>query len=410
MKSPDSELPSLLNLDFYRLSAAHFLQGLGYASLILLPVYLDHLGASRTLIGTIIGVGSAAGLLARPFIAWFLDSIGRKAAIYTGTVLLGIGMVGIYGVVDLGPWVYIDQSIIGVAEGFLFTGYFTFASDIIPASRRTEGLALFGISGLAAMLVNPFSQSLEISAPDLRYFLPLVGLAAVTSALFIWPVPENAPKKNPGDDAGEEKNQRSMRTKVLGVLHSLSQPKLIPCWLASILFAGVVSIFLTFATVAAASRGLPDARDIWLAYTAGAISLRAGGGRFFDSLGPRNLIVPGAAAYIIALWLLAGATSHTDLVIVGLLAGLGHGVGFPVITSMIISRSPILLRGTALATFTALWEVAAISTRPVAGALSDWAGDAAMFELVGVVSVMGISLWAVLEHWLAREDGFALRA
>ena len=45
---------------------------------------------------------------------------------------------------------------IGIGIGTLFATYFTCASDLIPAQRRTEGLALFGIFGILPLLVNPF--------------------------------------------------------------------------------------------------------------------------------------------------------------------------------------------------------------------------------------------------------------
>src|SRR5690606_1425437 len=34
------------------------------------------------------------------------------------------------------------------AQGALFSSLFTFAADIVPASRRTEGLGLFGVFGM----------------------------------------------------------------------------------------------------------------------------------------------------------------------------------------------------------------------------------------------------------------------
>jgi len=36
----------------------------------------------------------------------------------------------------------------GVASGSLFASYFTYASDIVPVSRRSEGIAMFGIWGM----------------------------------------------------------------------------------------------------------------------------------------------------------------------------------------------------------------------------------------------------------------------
>ena len=36
----------------------------------------------------------------------------------------------------------------GIAAALLFSALFTYGTDVVPASRRTEGIALFGVSGL----------------------------------------------------------------------------------------------------------------------------------------------------------------------------------------------------------------------------------------------------------------------
>jgi MFS family permease len=49
---------------------------------------------------------------------------------------------------QLGPWLYAVRIVHGIAEAMLFAALFTHAADLIPPARRTEGMALFGVSGL----------------------------------------------------------------------------------------------------------------------------------------------------------------------------------------------------------------------------------------------------------------------
>ena len=67
---------------------------------------------------------------------------------------LVLAMVLLLFVRDLGPLIYIDRVLMGIGAGALFTGYFAWAGDIIPEERRTEGIALFGVSGLLPLALN----------------------------------------------------------------------------------------------------------------------------------------------------------------------------------------------------------------------------------------------------------------
>src|SRR5262245_21609439 len=108
--------------------------------MLLLPLYLDHLGASRTEIGTIMPMATLGSVFLRPGVAWSLDVLGRKTTLVLLTVLLAAAM-GSFGLVrELGPLVYVIRAFVGMGVGGLWTAYFTVASDIVPEDRRTEGI------------------------------------------------------------------------------------------------------------------------------------------------------------------------------------------------------------------------------------------------------------------------------
>ena len=86
--APSPQRDPILTRPFALLVGANFLQALGFSSMILLPLYLDYLGASRALIGSIMSVGAVGGLLARPLVGWALDVLGRKTTLIAGTLVL----------------------------------------------------------------------------------------------------------------------------------------------------------------------------------------------------------------------------------------------------------------------------------------------------------------------------------
>jgi MFS family permease len=377
--------PPLLTAAFAWLTLAHFLQALGWSTMLLLPLYLAHLGASRAEIGAVMGFSAMGGLALRPVVAVALDRFGRRPTLVVGTFLVA-GSMGLIALVDDVGWlIRVQRVLFGIGTGALFTGYFTAAADIIPTARRTEGIALFGISGLAPLAINPLAQLAGVDAPSLRIFLPAAGALVLLSL-----VPLTRLRLPPLGAPPEPLT-------IAAFVRAISRPALAPVWLATWAFAAMVALLMAFLTVSAASRGVGRPALVWLTYAAGAIGVRAFGARLPDRLGPANLVAPSVACTTAALLLAAQAEGTRGFLLAGLLGGLGHGTCFPVLTSQVVSRAPIHLRGSAMATFTALWEVASLSAPPLGGWLADQRSDAAMFAAAAVVAVVMLGVWLGLE-------------
>ena len=380
----------VLTRPFLLLVAAHFLQALAYASLILLPLYLDHLGASRAEVGVVMAASAVGGLLVRPLVAWSLDRVGRKPTLYVGTVVLVAAMASLAGVHSVGLAVVLVHAVIGMAEGALFSGYFTVAADIVPESRRTEGLALFGISGLLPLLVNPVAGALGVQGGQLRSFFVVVSLLVLGSLPFLWPIPERAPRTA---TAGPSARQ---------VLHSLRARALWPVWTATMVFAALVAVFMSFVTVAAADAGAANAGVIWLTYAAGSVGIRLFGASVPDRLGPSRMVPPSLLAYAAAFVVAASASTDLGFAVAGLLAGFAHGMCFPVLTGQTVTRTPADLRGAAMSLFTALWDLVKLLLVPLAGLLADASSDRTMLLTTAALSLFGLALWAWLERGVAE--------
>lgn len=381
----------LLTRAFLALVVAHFTQALGYASSPLLPVYLDHLGASRTRIGSIMAVAAIGGLAFRPAVGFGLDKLGRKPTILVGTMLLGGGMLLIGGVTDLGPAIYVARLAYGCGVAALFTGYFTWAADIVPIPRRTEGLALFGVSGLAPLALNPLVDEIGVAPAALRWVYPALGLLILVSWLAVFRLPESKPR-----GALTPMTPRA-------ALVALADPSLWPVWLVTCVLAGMVQIFLVFATVAAIAGGVERPAALWLLYAGGAIAVRLLGGRLPDVVGPRNVIAPAVGLYGCAMLTAASASSTLGFLMAGLLGGLSHGITFPVLLSLVITRGNERLRGSLVAIYTALFDVAALAVTPLFGMLADAYDDATMFTAGAAVAAGGLAFWAILEVLVAGK-------
>lgn len=375
----------IVTRSFALLFIGHLLQALAYSTMLLLPLYLEWLGASRSEIGAAMAAASVGGLAARPAVAWGLDAWGRRKVLVVGTLLLGAGMLSV-GLVDrMGAGVYAMRILVGIGTGTLFTGYFTLAADLIPEERRTEGLALFGISGLMPLVVNAVAPGLGVSPPLLRWFYPCVGLAILCSLL-----PLAAVEEPPSDKEREPFSWSAVRL-------ALGARPLAPVWLATLVFAGMVAVFMAFATVAADARGLANPGMVWLTYALGALTVRLFGATLPDRVGPSRIAALSLVCYVLAFLLAADAEGYAGFGWAGLLAGIGHGYCFPVLSGQAVSRSPASLRGSAMSAFTGLWGLTRLLLAPAFGVLADARGDAVMLRGAALYGLVGLVLWVLLE-------------
>jgi MFS family permease len=374
----------ILTRPFVLLTMAHTLESLGWASMALLPVYLDHLGASRREVGAIMSISAFGGLLLRPVIGWALDRFGRRPTLVIGTVCLASGMISLWFVTEISLLVYALRVLLGIGMGATFTAYFTFVSDLIPEERRTEGLALFGISGLVPLLINPVAGAIQRDPAELRLLFPLLGLLILFSIVPLLAIPEttrrpDAPRMTPG-----------------AAFEALRKPWLFPVWIATVALSGLVSTFMAFATITADHRGIATPALLWLTYAGGAIAIRVTGSALLGRLGSR-LVPISLIVFVCAFSTTALAGSLPAFLFGALLAGFGHGLGFPVLASQVVTRTPEHLRGSGVSALTALWDLAALLVTPLFGLIADLTSDAVLFCGGAAFAAFCLAVWWPLE-------------
>src|SRR5262249_30550254 len=71
-----------------------------------------------------------------------------------------------------------------VMWGWLFAAYFTYANDLVPADRRVEGIAVFGVAGMLTNGLGPaLGEEILRHAPYGVFFTVAVGFALVSVAV-----------------------------------------------------------------------------------------------------------------------------------------------------------------------------------------------------------------------------------
>lgn len=386
---------------FFLLCAGHFMAALGVIASVLLPIWLDGLGATRTEIGLALALVALGGLLSRPAVGWALDALGRKRVLYLGIACCALGIGGLGFVDRLGPFLYLCQLLWGVGVGAMFTGIFTFAADHIPEEHRTQGMAIFGVFGLLPLGLYGVVESLHIPPTLLHRVFWVIGALIATSFLFIWGVPE-VPRSPETDPLSA---RAPLRVRLRALWAALMQPPLLPVWVADVLFASMFAVFLAFAAVTASARGMESPGHIWLSYAVFALGVRTVGSGMMRRLGPERVVMPALALYVIAIVICAFGTTPLAFIVAGAFAGAGHGYCFPVLASLVVSRATESVRGVSFAFYTGLWDFCLFAMRPLAGGVADRFGDRTMYGLLALSVLAGLVVLTLLEGSVARRDG-----
>ena len=373
---------TLWTRSFCMLTLSHLLGALGYASMLLLPLYLTFLGGSRAEVGIIMSSAHLAGLATRPFVGWSLDRFGRRSSLIFGSFITALALASVYFINRIDYTAYAVRILFGLGEGFLFTGYFALAADMIPKSRRTEGLALFGVAGLIPLLVNPIADLSGFQGSQLKPFLVSVSILILASGLVIALMPKRQTLSTEVNQKSADKHITIEQDSV-GTIRYLLSSHLHPMWWSTIAFAGAVAILMTFASVVSAARGMTYPTAVWFTYVAGAVCVRLFGAKFPERLGPAKLVAPSLALYGLALIIYALSTQVEGMLLAGALGGIAHGYCFPVLTSLIVSAVDESYRGRALAMFTGLWGGSAVILAPLAGQIADYWNDEKMLMIFG---------------------------
>lgn len=379
----------LLTRPFALCFVANLLQGLAFNLFLHFPGFLKDLGASELEIGAITALTAVAAIALRPATGRAMDRRGRRVVILVGG-LVNVAAVSLYlTVVSIGPWLYFVRIAHGLAEALLFSSLFTYAADHVPAARRTQGLALFGVSGMLPIsLAGTLGDWLLPRHGYSALFLCslCLALASLLSSLPLRDGPR--PEAQPGAPTGFRA--------------ALGQRDLLPLWLLGTSFSVALTAFFVFIKTFVDSTGIGTVGGFFTAYTGSALALRLFLGWLPDRAGPKRVLVVALLLLIVGFVALARARSGFDVALAGFLCGIGHGFTFPILFGLVVSRAPEANRGASLAIFTALFDLGVLMGGPAFGAVIERFGYTAMFGVGACLTALGLAGFLLWERQLAR--------
>lgn len=147
---------TLWNREYCKVMAANFLLYFSFYILApLLPIYLDsQFGADKDTMGLVLSGYVVAALVVRPFSGFVVDTFSRRKVLMLFFFLFFIVFTGYIGAGTLLMFAVI-RTAHGLPFGAVTVANSTAAIDVLPSSRRNEGIGFFGLSNNLAMASAP---------------------------------------------------------------------------------------------------------------------------------------------------------------------------------------------------------------------------------------------------------------
>jgi len=373
---PRSAVTSLLSPRFVIAWWANLLQSMAFFMFVYFSVFLQDLGAREGEIGVIIAAMAVAGIAVRPVVGRAMDAGGRRPVMLAGGVAHVVVMLLYLTVSSLGPWVFVVRILHGFAEGALFTALFTYGADIIPPERRTQGLALYGVSGMLPLALSGVIGDLVLGAADTRAMFVLAAALAAASFALTLLLPESATLM--GDAPPPAGTFRA----------ALAQRDLFPIWWVTLVFAMSLTAYFSFLSVFVEETGTGSVAPFFGAYAGMAIGLRVFAGWLPDRVGAKPVLYPALGMVGAGFVVLAA----------GLLCGAGHGYAFPILYTFVVARSRERHLGSASAIFSGTFDLGSLVGSPILGMLIETNGYPTMFLAAAAWVATGVLVFAWWDH------------
>lgn len=369
-----------------------------------LPFYLrENFGIGQTMIGVVLSCYVVAVLSVRPFAGFMADTYPRKKVYIIAYVLFVLSFIGYLGITEtLGMFIAL-RIFHGFTFGTLSTTGNTLVIDVMPSSRRGEGLGYYGVMGNTAMAFGPMVGLFIISSGNFT-LLFLTSLATGAAGLVFASLvrtPDRAPSPTPN---------RAVSIDRFFMVEGI--PACLSLFLLSIPYGMTTSYMALYAS----ESGITSSSGLFFTVmAAGLIISRLSSGKMVDkgfvtqTIRKGIIIATVGIAFEALLSTVAArsiAAGYAAYFASAMLIGYGFGTMFPAFNTLFINLAPNSRRATANATYLTGWDVGIGFGMLLGGALSEW--NFAVCYAVGTMLAI-ISLLLFVSYVTPHFDRHRLR-
>ena len=379
----------LWNGNYWKVMIANFTLFFAFYLLTpLLPLYLsEHFHATKDVIGVVLSGYTVMALLSRPFSGYLVDTFDRKKVLMWCFFLFFIFFAGYLAASTLLLFTIV-RTLHGAPFGSVTVANSTMAIDVLPASRRNEGIGYYGLSNNLAMAIAPTAGLLLYH--ETRNFQLLFWLALVIAGIGM--AVDAAIKNQPALNSKTQKLKNSKN------LIRLDRFFLTNGWMLAVNMVffgfcfGVLSNYL--AIYCKEVMGRTGGTGVYFALlSVGLIASRLQGSKGLREGKLSRNAAEGVILSALGYTLFVACPNDFGYYTSALLIGLGNGHMWPAFQNMIINVANHNQRGTANSTILVSWDVGMGLGVLIGGVASEYLGYVEAFWIAASVQIMGTLLF-----------------
>lgn len=346
---------------------------------------VDEYHASTSEAGLVTGIFIIGALIGRLFIGRLIASFSRRKILYTGLILFTITTSFYFFELGLG-FLLANRLLHGITLGMASTATGTIVAQIIPASRKGEGIGYYSMSATLATAIGPFIGlylSQHASFQTIVTFCVALGVLSLLIAFSLTIPPL----------AGQPKHAA-----VKGFsLSSFVEPRALPIAFITLAVAFCYSSVLSFINFYAMDIDLVStASFFFIVYAAAVLVSRPFTGKLLDQKGANYVMYPAFVLFAAGLFLLSTASTSTVFLLSGVLIGLGFGNMQSATQAIAVKLTPPHRMGLATSTFFIFLDAGLGFGPYLLGFVIPVTGYSTLYVILGFAVMLSIALYYML--------------
>ncbi len=392
MKEKDTE--RLWNANYTKVWVANFMIFFSFMLLTpLLPIYLsEQFAANKDTIGLVLFGYAVMALVARLFSGYIVDSFPRKTVLLLSFAVFTLFFVGYVAAGTLVLFAVV-RTVHGMPFGFTTVANSTVAIDVLPSSRRTEGIGLYGLSNNLASAISPMVAIWIYT--ETHNFDIIFWMATAVAAIGL--IIDGTVKTRPRERVkGKQKVSLDRFFLVKGTGAALTMV----CFAFSY---GVMSTYV--AIYGKETLGIEGGSGtFFLLLSVGLILSRLQGNKALRERRITYNASIGVCVSLLGYLLFAAVPNEIGYYGAALVIGLGNGHMYPAYQNMFVDLAPHTQRGTANSSILVSWDVGVGLGILLGGVLTENYGYGMAFWMAWVVNLVGFAgFWLYVKGHFTRN-------
>lgn len=350
------------------------------------PFHILALGGGPSAAGLFLGILTYASALSAPVTGTLSDRIGARSVLIVASVAITVFSIAYALIPDYRVMLAL-VFVHGVFWSGLLTASAAYMTNILPESRRAEGIAYWGLSTIAAIAVAPSIGFWVFQFGWAALCLETAALNAIMAAI-AWSLPSQTIAAVPAGG----RSGRLIEWRVLVLSFTL--------FLYSFGYGGITS----FTALYADANGTTP-KGIYLTALAVIILVtRPFSGRLGDRFGYRRVFLPCLVLITIGLACLVFGGTRFWLVTSAMIFGAGFGTAYPVFASYVMRHVGPERRGAAFGAILACFDTGIGTGSTSMGWIIGRYGYAAAFGTAAALSAFAVPYFLLADRFLINRS------